>query len=306
MLPRLRPFRLLARVALVVTVGVAAAGVAAAGSAIAQPRTTPASWTTQTPDPRGATRAMWVWDTSTPAATVDVATGVGQLYAAVPPHLDTSPQLAQLTELSQRARAAGLRIDALGGDPGWVDNQAWVVDSWLRPALSSGLFTGVHVDIEPYTTPAWDSQRAKVVKKYLATYDTLVAAAGGATVDADIPFWFDTIAVSGGSTLDREVIRRTSGVTVMAYRNIAAGSDGTVALAANEVAAGDALGKPVRIGQETTWLGSDPTATKQTFYGQTRSAMEVQLQAVTTAFAGHPSFAGLAIHDAAGYAAMAP
>jgi hypothetical protein len=249
---------------------------------------------------------MWVWDTSDPQAVVAfaVASGVGQLYAAVPPHLDSSTQLPQLTELSRQARAAGLRVDALGGDPGWVDNQAWVVDSWLRPALATGLFTGVHVDIEPYTTPAWQTQRAKVVKKYLATYDTLVAAAGSTPIEADIPFWFDGIATAG-STLDREVIRRTSGVTVMAYRNLAAGADGTIALATAEVSAGDSLGKPVRIGQETTYLGGDPAAVKQTFFGQTRASMEVQLDAITAAFSSHPGFAGLAIHDAAGYAAMA-
>jgi hypothetical protein len=279
-------------------------GIVAANSAVAAPRLGPVASPAAV---ASAPRALWVWDTSDPQATVDlaVASGIGQLYAAVPPHVDSSSQLAQLTDLSQRARAAGLRVDALGGDPGWIDNQAWVVDSWLRPALATGLFTGVHVDIEPYTTPAWQTQRAKVVKKYLATYDTLVAAAGTAPVEADIPFWFDGITTTG-SSLDREVIRRVSGVTVMAYRNTAAGADGSVALASDEITAGDSLGKPVRIGQETNYLGSDPTVTKQTFFGQSRAAMEVQLRAITDAFGSHPSFAGLAIHDAAGYAAMTP
>jgi hypothetical protein len=254
-----------------------------------------------------AGRAMWVWDTSTPAATVDlaVAQGISQLYAAVPPQVQSSPKLAQLTDLSHRAAAAGIRVDALGGDPGWVDNQAWVVDQWLRPALASGLFTGIHVDIEPYTTPAWQTQRAKVVKKYLATYDSLAAAAGQTPIEADIPFWFDEIPANG-STLDREVMRRTDGVAVMAYRNLASGPDGTIALAAKEVTAGAALGVPVRIGQETNPLGTDPSETKQTFAGQTRTQMEVQLAAVTSAFHGSPGFAGLAIHDSRGYAALAP
>src|SRR5690349_19259776 len=41
-------------------------------------------------------RAMWVWDTSTPQATVDLAvsSGIGQLFVAVPPNLGTSSQLA--------------------------------------------------------------------------------------------------------------------------------------------------------------------------------------------------------------------
>ena len=286
--------RLLARVAVVSVLGVVALASVGSGAASAATTTT-------------AARAMWVWDTSTPQATVDLAAaqGIGQLYAAVPPQVGTSPQLAQLTELSQRAAAAGIRVDALGGDPTWVDNQTWVVENWLKPALATGLFTGIHVDIEAYTTPAWQTQRATVVKKWLATLDKLRTAAGATPLEADIPFWLGEIPANG-STLDREVIRRTSGVTVMAYRNLADGPDGTIALARTAVEAGAALGRPVRVGQETTYVGSDPTETKQTFYGQTRTQMEAELGKVTGAFAGSTSFAGLAIHDAAGYAAMAP
>ena len=301
-----RATRLLARVAVVSLIGLTVVGVtdavraeavAAVGGAgaVAAAGSAPAG------------RAMWVWDTSTPAATVDlaVARGISQLYAAVPPQVQSSPKLAELTDLSHRAAAAGIRVDALGGDPGWIDNQTWVVDQWLRPALATGLFRGVHVDIEPYTTAAWQTQRAKVVKKYLATYDTLAAAAGQTPIEADIPFWFDEIPANG-STLDREVMRRTDGVAVMAYRNLASGPDGTIALASKEVAAGAALGVPVRIGQETNPLGTDPSETKQTLAGQTRTQMEVQLAAVTAAFSGNPGFAGLAIHDSRGYAALAP
>ena len=258
------------------------------------------------PSPRLA-RAMWVWDTSDPQAVVSLAVnqGIGQLYAAVPPHVDTSPQLAQLRDLSQRAAAAGLRVDALGGDPTWVTNQSWVVTNWLRPALATGLFTGVHVDIEPYTLSAWSTSQASVVKQWLATLDTLRTAAGTSPLEADIPFWLDQITVNG-SALDAEVIRRTSGVTVMAYRNTASGTDGSIALSAHEVQAGQQLGRPVRVGVETDYLGADPTETKQTFYGFTRAAMETQLAQITTAYAGSTAYAGLAIHDAAGYAAMAP
>jgi hypothetical protein len=296
-LHRLIPARRLARLAAVSLLAVLAVAVANLSSAQAAE----ASGTGSAP------RAMWVWDTSTPAETVDlaVAQGIGQLYAAVPPRVGSSPQLHQLQELVQHAAAAGIRVDALGGDPTWVDNQTWVVESWLKPALATGLFTGVHVDIEPYTTSAWQTQRATVVKKWLATLDKLRTAAGGSPMEADIPFWLDEVPANG-STLDREVMRRTAGVTVMAYRNLAGGDDGTIALAAPAVQAGAALGKPVRVGQETTYLGSDPTAVKQTFFGQTRSQMETQLAAVATAYATSSAFAGLAVHDAAGYAAMAP
>ncbi|GAA5035017.1 hypothetical protein GCM10023258_36470 [Terrabacter aeriphilus] len=257
-------------------------------------------------------RALWVWDTSTPVATVDLAvsSGIDQLFVAVPPNVATSAQLPNLRTLSERARAAGIRVDALGGDPGWVDNPSWVVTYWLKPARATGLFTGIHVDVEPYTTPAWTTSQATVVAKYLTLLDTLRANAGSSAIEADIPFWFNGIpaktSTGAASSLDREIMRRTSGVTVMAYRNTAAGADGTLAIAAPALAAGSALGKPVRIGQETTYLGDTAVDTKQTYYGWTRTAMEGQLAQVTSGATSNASFAGLAIHDARGYAAMVP
>jgi hypothetical protein len=296
-----RPLRLVAIVAVVAVLG--AAGATSAGAATGT--SAAAATTVPRADRPAAPRAMWVWDTSDPASVVTLATsrGIGQLYAAVPPNVGTSPQLSQLRRLAELADAAGLRVDALGGDPGWVDNPTWVVNSWLKPALATGLFTGVHVDIEPYATPAWTTNRKAVVKRYLATLDSLRTAAGATPLEADIPFWYDEVATNG-STLDRETMRRTTGVTVMAYRNLADGVDGSIALSAHEVRAGADLGRAVRIGQETTFLGTDPTEVKQTFHGQTLAQMESQLGAITSAYAASPSFVGLAIHDAGGYASI--
>lgn len=253
-------------------------------------------------------RAMWVWNTSDPSSTVDLAKaqGITQLFVAVPPRVTSSDQLPALRTLSGSARAAGIRVDALGGDPGWIDNPKWAVDNWLRPAIGTGLFTGVHVDIEPYTTSAWQTDQAGTVSRYLNTLTALVKAAGRSVpVEADIPFWFNGIP-AGTSTLDREVIKRTAATAIMAYRNTAAGSDGSIALAGPEVSAANQLGKPVHVGQETSYLGSDPTEVKQTFYGQTRTQMETQLAQLEAAFQGTSRFAGIAIHDYTGYAAMAP
>jgi hypothetical protein len=255
---------------------------------------------------------MWVWDTSTPAATVDLAvsTGIDQLFVAVPPNVTTSSRLPEIRDLVGRARTAGIRVDALGGDPGWVDNPSWVVTYWLKPAKNTGLFTGIHIDVEPYSTPAWTTDQPTVVARYLTLLDKLKANAGTYPVEADIPFWFNQIpaTASGGtaSTLDREIMKRTAGVTVMSYRNTATGPDGTLDVAAAALAAGASLGKPVRLGQETNYLGSTAVDTKQTFFGWTRSAMEVQLAQVVAGASSSATFAGLAIHDASGYAAMAP
>jgi hypothetical protein len=300
--------------ALLVAAGVVAAmlAVAPGAAAASKSRTTGSGSTTVTASVANDTRAMWVWDTSTPTATVDLAVsaGIDQLFVAVPPNLTTSSQLPAIKSLADRAKAAGIRVDALGGDPGWVDNPSWVVTYWLKPAKSSGLFTGIHVDVEPYSTPAWTSNQPTVVSKYLTLLDKLKANAGTSPIEADIPFWFNTIPATasggGSSSLDREIMKRTAGVTVMSYRNTATGPDGTLDIATAALTAGAALGKPVRLGQETTYLGDTAVDRKQTFYGWTRTDMEAQLAQVNAGAAAYSSYAGLAIHSAAGYAAMTP
>ena len=236
-------------------------------------------------DRPAAARAMWVWDTSNPQAVVTLATsrGIGQLYAAVPPNVGTSPKLAELRRLVTLADAAGLRVDALGGDPGWVDNPSAVVRTWLRAGPRHRL---VHRRAHRHGAvqhPCLDHEPQGVVKRYLATLDAFQAAAGNTPIEADIPFWFDEIPANR-STFDREVMKRTDAVTVMAYRRKADGVDGSIALSANEVRAGAELGRPVRIGQETNHLGDDPISVKQTFHGQTRSQMEGQLSLVLAAY----------------------
>lgn len=256
------------------------------------------------------TRAMWVWSFANASTTVKFAKarGVTQIFVSVPANVTTSGQLRRLRDLSSKARAAGIRVDALGGDPGWVDDPTWVVENWLRPAIATGLFIGVHLDIEPYSndpTAPWNTDRAGVVSRYLSTLDAMRSEAGASIpIEADIPFWFNTIEAGASSTLDREVIARTAGITIMAYRSSAGGNDGTMALAAPEMAAAESMGKPARIGQETNYLGSDPVAVKQTFFGWTRTQMESQLALVEQAYATNASYAGLAIHDYTGYSAM--
>ena len=91
----------------------------------------------------------------------------------------------------------------------------------------------------------------------------------------------------------------------MAYRNAAAGTGRHDRPASAEVAAAaTALGRPVRIGQETNTSGTDPTEVKQTFQGMTLAQMEAQLTLVTNAFAELACLRGLAVHDSLGYAAI--
>ncbi|GAA1232895.1 hypothetical protein FB474_2977 [Oryzihumus leptocrescens] len=297
---RMTPVRALtlslaAALAGVLAVGAATPALAAGGKRAGAPPPTPA-------------RAMWVWSADDPATVVAFARdrGVSRLFVAVPPQVTSSPDLPRLQQLSAQARAAGMQVDALGGDPGWVDSPSWAVTSWLTPALASGLFTGVHVDVEPYLLASWSTDQSGTVKRYLGLLSTLASSAGPShPLEADIPFWFNTVSY-GRTPLDRAVMTRVAGTTVMAYRNHAAGTDGTLDIAAAALASARATGRPVRIGQETNDLGSAPEEVKQTFFGMTRTQMEGELAQVDAALTGSATYAGIAVEDYRGWTAMAP
>ena len=204
--------------------------------------------------------------------------------------------------MAKLATPAGIRLQALGGDPGWVDDPAAAV-AWQDAALSTGLFAGVHVDIEPWQRADWGTDQARVLAGYLATYDALQAATT-LPLEADVPFWLWTLTAADGTAVDAAVLQRVDKVTVMSYRNTVTGPDSITDIAATTLAAGTTAGKPVRLAVETNFLGSDAVSAKQTFYGKTEAAVNTALDQVDAAEAGTVSYAGMAVHDYAGYDAL--
>jgi hypothetical protein len=200
--------------------------------------------------PTGAAgpRAMWVWTQPSAKTLVSFARqhGVMDLHLSVPPALPTSSALTWVRSVSKAAAGTGIRLHALGGDPGWVDEPAAAL-AWQRDALSTGLFTGAHIDLEPWGHPQWNTERDRVVAGYLSTLDAL-ARATDRPVEADIAFWLHTVPTADGTPLDAAVLQRVDRVTVMSYRNTVTGPDSIidVATTALATAAADCLGpRPV-------------------------------------------------------------
>ena len=175
--------------------------------------------------------------------------------------------------------------------------------AWADAALSTGLYSGVHVDIEPWQRADWSTDQARVVAGYLDTYDRLQAATA-LPLEADVPFWLWTLSTADGTAVDAAVLARVDKVTVMSYRDTVTGADSITDVAARTRAAGVATGKPVRLAVETNNLGSDPVSAKQTFYGGTEAAVNTALDQVDAAESGVGSYAGMAVHDYTGYSAL--
>lgn len=295
----------------------AAAGTASTASAVSRVRTVRTVRTAKTkkpaptaptaptvsPEPAGP-RATWVWGRPSTSTLVSFATGQGvrDLFVSVPWRVTSQPtEMAWLRDLRTRATAAGIRLHALGSETGWVDDHTSAL-TWQREALSTGLFDGVHLDVEPWLHADWAGDRTALLRRYLGL---LAALAGDTTarVEADISFWLDQHAVDG-QRVDEAVLARVDAVTVMTYRDTATGEDSISALGEAALAAADRAGKPARLAVETNHLGTDPVSEKQTFAGATRAVLTSAMAAVDAAVRHHPSYAGIAVHDVTGWQAL--
>ena len=251
-----------------------------------------------------AGRATWVWNR--PAARTLVSWAAKQnlteLFVYVGPGLATSPDLKWVRSVSDQAHAAGIRVAALGGETTWIDRPQDAL-AWQQSALSTGLFDGVHVDIEPWTRSDWGSRREEVVAGYLDVIGRL-AAATTLPLEADIAFWLHTIPTAEGTPLDEAVIGRVDAVTVMSYRNTVTGVDSITDIGAHALASAAATGVPCRLAVETNYLGDDAVSRKQTFHGLPLRALTRALAAVDAAESGASAYNGVAVHDYAGWRAL--
>ena len=252
----------------------------------------------------GGARAMWVWDRPGVPALVDVARrhGVGDLFVSTPGDLASSPDQPWLRALRARTTAdVGIRIHALGAEAWWLDDPAAAL-AWQRQALATGLFDGVHLDVEPWLHPSWGRDPSGLLAAWVSLLQQL-SADTARPVEADISFWLHEHTV-GGRPADEAVMMAVDAVTVMSYRDTATGPDSIIAVATTALATARRLGRPVRLAVETRYLGEDPGSARQSFFGVTQRQLDRALGAVDVATAGIPTYAGVAVHDHTGWAAM--
>jgi hypothetical protein len=244
------------------------------------------------------TRAMWVWQPAAPAALVSwaVSHGVRTIFVYVDQH---GPDVGSLTELRHRCDAAGILLDALGGEPEWTTDHATAF-AWKRAVDRLGLFHGVHVDVEPYLLDGWATDRAHLVEAYLRLLEGLADSAGEHPLEVDVPFWFGTVPV-GARTLADEVLDRVDAVTVMSYRDTATGPNSMLEVSRDLLARAGKAAKPARLAAETQPLPGCPYCT---FHGDTQRVLAKSLTDVDGAARPFSAFAGIAVHQYSTWTAL--
>jgi hypothetical protein len=248
------------------------------------------------------TRAMWVWG-DYPAADVvgwAAAQHVSEIFVYVAPSVLTNGDLGRLQEMRQRAGALRIRLSALGGEPSWAVDHAAAL-AWQRTVVTTGLFDGIHLDVEPYLLPAWSADLAGTEASYLNLLDRMRA---GSTlrVEADVPFWLGQYKI-GKANLADEVLRRVDAVTVMSYRDTGTGTNSMLAVGQDWLTRGSAAGKRVRLGAETAPLPDCPYCT---FAAKGNALMQQELTKVDAATRKTAAFGGIAIHRYGAWRALKP
>lgn len=269
---------------------------------------------TYTPPPLVAT---WIWDAklaasgSEPVLSFAKRHNVRWIYLQIDPQIDPN----QYRSFIEKARLSGIEVHALDGDPSWaagngpthIERLTEWVRSFNEAAPAESRFSGIHVDIEPYNLPAWETeQRQELIDGWLAAMDRfaqLTAGWEGIETGADLPFWLEQIPVTseqGAPSVLEWMIAKLDHVTIMAYRDRATGSGGIVDAVKDEIRIADKLSKRVIVAVETNAVSPGYT----TFHGKGADYMRHQLLRVHRLLRRHASYCGIAVHDYAAWSRL--
>ncbi|MBU2670128.1 hypothetical protein KOI35_42155 [Actinoplanes bogorensis] len=248
------------------------------------------------------TRAMWLWGAYAPTDVITWASThqVTEIFAYVPWSVATDGSLPRLRDLHRRAMKANIRLSALGGEPDWTLHPENAL-AWRNAVLATNLFSAIHLDVEPYTLPAWQTDPTGTKAKYLALLDRM-RAGSPLPIEADVPFWYGEHKVNNRNFAD-EVLKRVNAITVMSYRDTATGPNSITAVSQDWLTRGTTAKKRVRLGAETDPL---PDCSYCTFAEEGASTMRQTLSTVDTTSRTAPSYAGIAIHRYGAWRVLRP
>lgn len=265
----------------------------------------------QTPD-----RATWLWNPwmfyDSPESTL--AFLQQKKVSTVFVQIDSDIPRANYHAFLTGAHKVNIKVFALDGAPNWGEKSGaksknkfknWIAN-YQTTAPATAKFDGIHVDIEPYGLPEWETKRATTVRGFQNVITELATFSKTHKLqfEADIPFWFDEITYKnpayGKGNLAEWTIKNTDGVALMSYRDTA---QAIIDISSKEMAWGNTYGKKVRVGVETMESKDYPFIS---FHEEGEQAMEHALVDVNNTFSGHSSFAGISVHHVGSWMNMRP
>ena len=219
-------------------------------------------------------------------------------------------------DLLSAANDLGIRIEALdgAGDMAFSVNHADGIDrlkavlDFNRSQPLNARFSGIHYDIEPYTTSRWRSGEHREVAlellELLSKLRQIVSEADPSLSFAnDIPFWYDSdekflIEFNGAEKYLNEHIQDISDfIGIMSYRTNMTGENSTSEISSGELDYGAKIGRPVYLSLETVELADTPQIT---FFGKSPEVVALAVRELSAALKDDSSFGGVFLHEYTG------
>lgn len=216
-----------------------------------------------------------------------------------------------------RMHASGLKVYALLGS-GYLNTERYVLPrhreeavamlkrvlDYNRAAALDERFDGINLDIEPHILAEWSTRKMELLANFVEMSDALMQVKRASGQDLPmgpaIPFWLDGIQLDWKGQrkpVSQHVQDIYDFVALMDYRDHADGGDGLVSHAMDELAYGEAIGRPVLIGIETM-----PNALKKVSFNHLGEAdLERELAATSRSVGRMRSFGGYVVHHYAAY-----
>ncbi|MGN8247111.1 hypothetical protein ACTHAM_000783 [Cellulomonas soli] len=227
--------------------------------------------------------------------------GLDRVFLGAPWAADEGPVGTWFGAACLALQQAGVAVSVLGGDPPWIDQPSLAV-TWATTALASAHVAGaapdaVQLDVEPWTTTAWEQDRTGVTLRWLGVLETVRASLpSGVGLGVDAPWWlaYQPDPTGTGATLLDAVLARCDRVGVVAFIDHADGPDGIIALAGPAVVAASMAGRPFTVGVETD-TAEVAGGAQYTFVDEGPAVLEQETALVADAFGGLTGYQGVTV-----------
>lgn len=257
------------------------------------PMTTPA---------KRAAMAQWCSEQDVSLVFLDIRN-----YVMIPNQ--TPSKIAKLRDMVARLSAVGCQTYAMAFDLAWLNiNTLPTVETNLLHAIAdynasvspNERFTGVHYDIEYWLQGTYSITDSLIALKALMTSTKNITGLPVGMFSAGGLINGTTYTVDGVTTQQGK--HMTDFCDYMVPAAYFDNAPEQITILTNWMTYADSTGKKIWGASETINLVPDP----ETYYGSSRPEMEEQFALIMAAYAGRPSWMGMAVHSYDGWRALYP
>jgi hypothetical protein len=239
---------------------------------------------------------------------------------ALPDGMSKNTQITQYVSSLEQfiilAGAKGIAVDAVAGDKDWAKPTVrWKPNALLEftktyNAAHANKLRSFQFDVEPYLLPEYELNKGSVLLDFVSFVDEMTTntATSSLALSFVIPHFYDkdqqwtpAITYKGNTnytfTHMLNILSQSPGskIVVMAYRNFAVGTNGTIELARSEINEASAMSAgdtKIYVAQEA----GDETPSYVTYFRTSLNYMNAEIAKVNSTFTDSLRFGGIAIH----------